>query len=74
MRWSFRRSDPPARGRHAAASVGEPPRPTTLVDTSPVGSGVHLGFGDGSMLELAPGDSRTATFRALADSLAQGVR
>jgi hypothetical protein len=33
------------------------------------GSGVHLGFADGSALELASGDPRVGTFRAVARTL-----
>jgi hypothetical protein len=35
----------------------------------PTGSGVHLGFADGSEHELTPGDPRVGAFRAVARTL-----
>ncbi len=55
--------------------AASPSVPSAVLPAAPLaGSGVHLGFGDGSALELGVADSRAATFRALAASLTQGVR
>ena len=89
MRWLSRRNATPGRhaaGRHNAplapvvpvAPAPLAPMPVTRVAAAmPVRvaqSGVHLGFADGSVLELAASDPRANTFRALARTLTQGHR
>ncbi len=83
MRWLARRTPPLApKGRHAAGRT-TPPRVTpafvSAVPSVPppvsaqlpvrAGSGVHLGFADGSRHELAPDDPRVTAFRAVARTL-----
>lgn len=72
MWWSRRRVREP-RGRHrqtvppvaqrVPASAFAPPHPPR--DSS----GVHLGFRDGTTVELASGDPRIGAFRAVAQTL-----
>lgn len=84
MRWFRRQPEAPPKGRHATgrplpvAPVHPLPAPTQLpapalaqpaqVSERPA-SGVHLGFSDGSDLELSVGDPRVGAFRAVARTL-----
>ena len=81
MRWLSRRNASPGRhaaGRHRAPATVTAPEPVVtgpvVMPTRDTESGVHLGFADGSVLELAASDARANTFRALARALAQGHR
>jgi hypothetical protein len=70
MRWLSRRTTPAAPSRRHSG--------VTVRDLAPpyrhIGSGVHLGFADGSAWELPATDPRAKTFRALALALTQGHR
>lgn len=82
MLWTRRRVREP-QGRHRAGPASvvapTPPEPVRLqpvpapLAPAPTrvaaGSGVHLGFRDGSALELASGDPRIGAFRAVARTL-----
>lgn len=74
MRWTKRAGREP-RGRHRAAvpGTGAGPAPPVLTPmwSTPAGSGVYLGFDDGSLVELAPADPRVGTFRAVARTLTE---
>jgi hypothetical protein len=86
MRWLSRRNATPGRhaaGRHSANGTPVAPSPAVpavaavapaSLPTPPPESGVHLGFADGSVLQLAASDPRANTFQALARTLAQGRR
>ena len=60
----------------AATTIAASPTPTAaaFMPTPVSESGVHLGFADGSVLELAASDPRANTFQALARTLTQGHR
>ncbi len=90
MRWLSRRNATPGRhaaGRHSPKGTPPPAAghhpPLVPLPAAPVPiamparaseSGVHLGFADGSVLELAASDPRANTFQALARTLTQGHR
>jgi hypothetical protein len=81
MLWTRRRVREP-RGRHRAAPAlplpHAQPAPVPLADVPPppvpavparTVSGVHLGFSDGTAVELAAQDPRIGAFRAVAETL-----